>query len=75
MVIRRIQKRKLREVRLARQERLLGKGLGRDDPVVVGDSDEEKVVIRIGKEDIRREMKMLEIKKELEMLEAAENKE
>ncbi|KAI4185453.1 MAG: hypothetical protein LQ346_005885 [Caloplaca aetnensis] len=74
MVIRRIRKRKLREVGLARKERLLGKGKGKEDPVVVlGDSDEEtRVVIKISKEDIRREMAMLEMKRELEMLEAAQ---
>ncbi|KAL8754634.1 MAG: hypothetical protein Q9184_005046 [Pyrenodesmia sp. 2 TL-2023] len=76
MVVRRIRKRKMGEVRLARRERLRGKGVGRDDPVVVGDSEEEKeVVIHIGREDIRREMMMLEMRKELEMLEAAEEKE
>ncbi|KAL8921976.1 MAG: hypothetical protein Q9208_005430 [Pyrenodesmia sp. 3 TL-2023] len=80
MVVRRIRKRKLGEMRRARRERLLGKGAGReDDPVVVGgDSDEEEgavTVIHIGREDIEREMMMLEMKKELEMLEAVEERE
>lgn len=69
-----MKKRKMREMEAAKRAKLMEKGGAKEDPVDLEEEEEVVAEGKIGSEEITTEMKILEMKKEVEMLKEAEKK-